>query len=211
VTPFSTGDSKLNLVSGTLSAKLFGMCNIDVHLDLDVYLDVYLISPLLNVCIYLLSDGEATRAVDTSTSTANQSYHSQSQLRTNELSVQVRGVSWQAIQQTFTIIIDLIRDLCSSWAGLEWKRFTFAPSYLQERFSIPIMIAIEEMEEQLIKGGGNEFMTPEGIREECSWRHTLTDLGDVVDIATVAPDIALSLYQGKRISYQELEIQVPGR
>lgn len=97
------------------------------------------------------------------------------------------------VQQTFSLVTDLIRDLCSFWSGLEWKRFTFAPSYLNERFSVPVMIAIEEMEEQIIDSGSTEFTTPEG---------------EVVDIAAVAPDIALSLYSGKRAKYSDLTITV---
>lgn len=55
------------------------------------------------------------------------------------------------------------------------------------------MIAIEEMEEQVIEHGTTDFMTPEG---------------EFVDIASVAPDIALSLFTGVRVKYSDIEIIV---
>lgn len=75
----------------------------------------------------------------------------------------MRGENWTDVQQTFLLILEIVREICQFWAGLEWKRFTFSPQYVKECGSVPIMIPVEAMEEHFIATGSTDFVS-EGIR-----------------------------------------------
>lgn len=100
-------------------------------------------------------------------------------LRLNELSIQVRSTDATEAQNHFGVLVDTLGEICSSWHRLDWECSAFSPQALIERQLFPDRFQLSKIEEELFNGDDN-----------------LAKL--------VAPDLALSQFEGKRVDWKEV-------
>eukprot|EP01125_Pyxidicula_operculata_P009102 TRINITY_DN3014_c0_g1_i1.p1 TRINITY_DN3014_c0_g1~~TRINITY_DN3014_c0_g1_i1.p1 ORF type:complete len:2289 (+),score=389.78 TRINITY_DN3014_c0_g1_i1:90-6956(+) len=122
--------------------------------------------------------------------TLSMEYKNQSDLRENELIVQVRSSSKQLCRDVFQDLISHLNVIASSWEELQWTRFTRAPfDLINPNVESPTLISIEEVEKAVAAG-----------------QTTLTIMQRGVNLVNIVPDLLVANFQGLHFNIDQVSL-----